>query len=101
MVIGILRLVVHIPEAHSLKERRSVIRPIVERIRSKFHVSIAEVGDLERWQIATLAMAVVSNDRAFVNEILDHIVSSVSSAGTVIITNREMSIESYNDNEPL
>jgi uncharacterized protein YlxP (DUF503 family) len=103
MVVGLLRLTLHIPEAHSLKDRRAVVRRAVERVRARFNVTIAEVGDLDRWQIATVAAAVVSNDRSLVNEILDKVTGTIASAaaGSAIIASREMEIQSYGDHEPI
>ncbi len=103
MVVGLLRITLHIPEAHSLKDRRATVRRAVERVRAKFNVSIAEVGDLDRWQIATVAVAAVSNDRAYVNEVLDKVTGAIASAsaGMAMIANREMEIQSYGDRETI
>lgn len=101
MVVGLLRITLHVPEAHSLKDRRAAVRRAVERVRARFNVAIAEVGDLERWQTATVAVAAVSNDRAHVNEVLDRVTSTIAGAGAALVTNREMEIQSYGDREPL
>lgn len=103
MVVGVLRLTLHIPEAHSLKERRMVVRRVVERVRARFNVSVAEVGDLERWQVATVAATAVSNDRRLVNEVLDRVASQAASAcaGTAVVTHRQMEMLSFGDGEAL
>ena len=101
MVVGLLRITLHVPEAHSLKERRSAVRRAVERVRARFDVAIAEVGDMTHWQLATLAVAAVSNDRAHVNEVLDKVTRTIAGAGAALITHREMEIQSYGDREPL
>jgi uncharacterized protein YlxP (DUF503 family) len=62
--VGVARLVISIPGARSLKERRRVVRSLKERIAAALRVSFAEVGDLERYQVATLGMAVVANEAA-------------------------------------
>lgn len=64
MFVGVARLVISIPGARSLKERRRVVRSLKERLASTLRISLAEVGDLERYQVATLGMAVVSNEAA-------------------------------------
>ena len=101
MVIGLLRVTLHVPEARSLKDRRAVVRRAVDRVKARFNVSVAEVGDLQRWQRATIAVAAVSNDRAYVNEVLDKVTSTIASAGSAQITDREMDIQSYSDDETL
>src|SRR5438128_2500738 len=97
MVVGLLRVRLHIPAAHSLKERRQAVRRAVERVRARFQVAIAEVADLGRWQVATLAVSVVANDRAYVNEVLDRVTRAIASsvAGMAMVTGREMEMQSY------
>ncbi|HEX6765092.1 MAG TPA: DUF503 domain-containing protein [Polyangiaceae bacterium] len=70
MFVGVLRLVFSIPGARSLKERRRVVKSFKDRVRAKMPVSIAEIGDLERYQVATLGVAVVSNDSARCSEVM-------------------------------
>lgn len=103
MVIGLLRLRLHLPAAHSLKERRAVVRRAADRVRARFNVSIAEVGDQERWQVATLAVSAVSTERGHVSEVLDKVTSAVASAvaGEAIISGREVAITNHPDDEPL
>jgi uncharacterized protein YlxP (DUF503 family) len=101
MVVGLLRIRLHIPEAHSLKDRRAAVRRAVERVRARFNVSVAEVGDLDRWQVATVAVAAVANDRAHINEVLDRVTSTIANAGAALVMDREMDLQSYGDREPL
>ncbi len=102
-MVGLLRLRLHIPEARSLKDRRAVVRRAVDRVRARYKVSVAEVGDLAQWQSATLGVSMVTNDRAYANEVLDKIVSTVAStvAGVALLTHREMDLVTYGDDEPL
>lgn len=50
----------HIPGCRSLKERRSVLRPVLSGVARRFGVSVAETGHTDRWQRAEVGMAVVS-----------------------------------------
>ena len=95
MVVGILRLTLLIAGARSLKDKRRALHKIVDRARSHFNVSAAEVGDNELWQKAQLGFAVVSNDRMFVNEVLDKVVRDVERMAVAEIVEREVEIESY------
>lgn len=103
MVIGLLRLRLHLPAAHSLKERRAVVRRAADRVRARFNVSVAEVGDQERWQVATLAISAVSNERGHVTEVLDKVTAAVASAvaGEALVSGREVAVTVYPDDEPL
>ena len=95
MVVGVLRLTLVVPGARSLKEKRHVVRKITDRVRARYNVAIAEVAENDVWQRAVLGMAVVANDRSFVNEVLDKVVRDVEMLGVADLVSREMEIESY------
>lgn len=103
MIVALARIRLHIPAARSLKDRRAVVRKALDRVRARFDVSAAEVGDVERWQVATLAVALVTNDASLASSVLDRITSMVASAvaGEAMITGRETHFESYSDDEPI
>lgn len=71
MWIGWLELDVRLGDVHSLKEKRSVVRPIVAQLHRQFAVSAAEVGDQELHRRATIGAALVAADRGHVVEVLD------------------------------
>ncbi len=71
MVVGALAFELHLPDVHSLKEKRAVVRPIVDGARHRFAVSAAEVDHQDLWQRATLAMAVVSGTESQARDVLD------------------------------
>lgn len=60
----------HIPASRSLKAKRAVVRPIVEGIRNRFHLSVAEVGFHDQWQRARLGVAVVAESDGRLREVL-------------------------------
>ena len=98
MVVGVLRLTLYIQGASSLKDKRQVVRKVVDRLRSRFNVTVAEVGDNDIWQRAVIGIGAVSNDRSFVNEVLD---KCARDAGNIAeILNREMEIETYSEMSP-
>lgn len=74
MTVGVLRLILYLPENHSLKGKRSVLRTIKARVRNKFNVSIAEAGDHDLWQRGLLGIAQVGTDEAFVDAALREVV---------------------------
>ena len=77
MTVGVLRLTLYLPENHSLKGKRSVLRTIKARVRNKFNVSIAEAGDHDLWQRALLGISQVGTDEAFVDKALREVVRSI------------------------
>jgi uncharacterized protein YlxP (DUF503 family) len=95
MTVGIARLTLFLPEVHSLKEKRMVLRRVKDKAQQKFNLSIAEVGENDLWQRAALGLAVVGNDRRFVESALDEIVRFVKEEAEV--TNVEREIQTMND----
>lgn len=83
MVVAVGTYEMGIFEAHSLKEKRRVIRSTLDRVRAKFNASIAEVANNDSWQKATLGVAVVANDRVFLQKVaakIDNIIEDNSEA---------------------
>lgn len=74
MIIGVCEVSLSLPVAHSLKEKRGVLKPLVERLRREFNVSVAEVEDQDRWQAAGIAIAMVGADGANLHGALESIV---------------------------
>ncbi len=85
MFVGVLRLVFQIPGAASLKDRRRVVKSFKDRVRARFPVSIAEVGDLERYQVATLGVSAVSGDAARCSEVLSAVVRAAEQANDAVL----------------
>jgi uncharacterized protein YlxP (DUF503 family) len=79
--VGILKLALAIGDAHSLKDKRMVVRRIKDRVRERVHVVMNEVGELDVWQRAELGAAVVSGERAKALELIDEVVRVAMSAG--------------------
>ena len=78
MHIGVCRLRFRLPENGSLKGKRQVVKSITSRVANKFNVAIAEVDDLDLWQVATLGISCVSNDKRHANEILSKVADYIS-----------------------
>jgi uncharacterized protein YlxP (DUF503 family) len=68
-----LEVEIRIPDAQSLKDRRQVVRSLVDGARQRFGVSAAEVGGQDTWQRATLGFAVVASEARLAEEVLDSI----------------------------
>ncbi len=92
MVIGVLRVVLSLPGNDSLKGKRSIVKKILERARARFHVSAAEVGDMDVHRRATLGFAVVSNDARHAESMIDTIMAFVAGATEAIVIDRKSEI---------
>jgi uncharacterized protein len=95
MVVGVMRLTLFLPENHSLKGKRQILRAIKARVRNKFNVSIAESGDNELWQRAELGICQVGNDRAFVDAALREVVNFIDSMALVPLGEERLEILNY------
>lgn len=71
MVIGVRSWDLHIPGAHSLKEKRAVLSSLKSRLRNQFNVSVAETAHQDVWQRSELSVAVVAGDRRQADSILE------------------------------
>ena len=71
MHVAALTIDLHIPHSRSLKAKRAVVRPLVEGVRRRFAVAVAEVGCHDQWQRAQVGVAAVGASAGHVSEILD------------------------------
>lgn len=62
-----------LPDCHTLKHKRAVVRPIVDGLRRRYRVASAEVGSLDKWQRAEVAVAVVAGSEAHVLDVLGEV----------------------------
>ncbi|TYT22534.1 DUF503 domain-containing protein [Dictyoglomus thermophilum] len=77
MLIGVCRVIISIPESFSLKEKRKVKRSIVDKVRSKFNVSIAEVESQEIWNELVLGISIVSTESKYIYEVMSEIIKLI------------------------
>jgi uncharacterized protein YlxP (DUF503 family) len=83
MDAAVARFELHIPVSRSLKAKRAAIKPIVDGVRHRFRLSVAEVDHLDTWQRAAIAVAVVAADHRHVTEVLDEVERFVSTRSDV------------------
>ena len=74
MVVGALHVEVHVPEAQSLKDRRSALKSLKDQLRGRFNIAVAELDATEKWQRAAVGIAAVGDDRAAVEGALKQVV---------------------------
>ena len=81
MYVGLLKLRLAIGDAHSLKEKRMVVRRIKDRVRERLSLVMAEVGELDVWQRGELGCAIASGDRDKALALVDEVVRVAMAAG--------------------
>ena len=89
MVIGLLEVELHLPEAQSLKDKRQPLRSILARVRQNHNVSIAEVAHQDEWQRAGLAVVGVNTERVHMERTLDEIRREIEETPGVVCTGEQ------------
>jgi hypothetical protein len=78
MIVGTVKIRLHLQDARSLKDKRRVLLSLKDRLRNGFNVSVAEIDHQDVIQSAVLAVAQVGNDTRYINGALDRVVKAVS-----------------------
>ncbi len=92
MVVGAAQVELHVHASRSLKEKRSVIRGVVRRIRNEFNVAVAEVGGQDTWQWAVLGLAAVGHDGTSVRAILERVVEFIEGLHLAEVRDHSISV---------
>tara|TARA_B100000315_G_C14207382_1_gene420464 strand:- start:152 stop:433 length:282 start_codon:yes stop_codon:yes gene_type:complete len=92
MVVGIIYFEMYIQQAQSLKEKRSIIKSLKQRIRNKFNVSVSEVGYLDKWQRSAFGLSLVDSSSSHLNSSASKIESFVAQDFRIQVTHWEMRI---------
>ena len=77
MYVAVGRVRLLLPGNHSLKGKRHVLRRVLERVRARHPVAVAEVADQDKWQVAVLGLAAVGNEARHVQSMLDAAVGAI------------------------
>ena len=93
MVVGILKLKLMIPENHSLKGKRGVLKSVQARVGNQFNVSVTECGDQELWQSAVLGFAVAGTSQPVAEATLRTVVDFIDALGLAEVG--EAAVECY------
>ena len=92
MFVCVSRLTLEIPDSGSLKAKRQILRRVTDRVKARFNVSVAEVDENDTWNRAVIALAVVGNERRFVDEQMSKIIHFVDEMYVAPLIGREMEI---------
>ncbi len=87
MIIGICTCEIYIFNANSLKSKRSVVKSIIEKSKNRFNISIAEVGENDKWQKSIVAFSTISNSQRLVEETIEKVINFFDSYSEIEIIN--------------
>lgn len=92
MIIGSAQIELLLGDPKSLKEKRAIVKSVINRIRTKFNVSIAEVGSNDKWQYAILGICCVSNKSSHANSMISSVINHIEKDGRVVVNNIDIEI---------
>jgi uncharacterized protein YlxP (DUF503 family) len=75
MTVGILSLTIHLPDCHSLKEKRRLVKPILARLHKEFNISVVEYDHLDAWQSCELLIACAASPGNHAELILERVIA--------------------------
>ena len=86
MIVGVLEFEILIYSSSSLKEKRLVLKSLKDRLKNKFNISVAELDFQDKWQRSKIGIAMIGNERSFVENSLHQIFDFIDSADSFEIT---------------
>ncbi len=90
MVVGVLRVALHLEAVQGLKEKRGIVQRLLSRCRNRFPVSAAEVGDQDLWRSAVLGFAIVSSSEQVISPYFEWIEDEIEASGLAEIVSAEV-----------
>ncbi len=92
MLIGLCKVFLFLPNSHSLKDKRGIIRRYINLLRKKYNISINEIGQKNIWKNSTLGIVSISDDRKVIDRIIAKIISDTENQPEIQLINYEVSI---------
>ena len=86
MIVGVLTVDLIVPESNSLKDKRQVVKSVLDGIRHKFNISAAELESLDSWRRAVIGVACISNDQEVANTLLNRVLATIESNPRLSVT---------------
>ena len=90
MNVGLLQIVLQIPDAQNLKDKRRILRGLLDQIKAKFEVAAAEIDDQDAWQSSVVGFATVSNDRRLAAQVMDRVLAFVRESPAARVVEHEL-----------
>ncbi len=89
-MIGVCKLEIYIAESGSLKDKRRVVKSLLQRVRQRFNATANEIGNHDRWQVSEIEIATSATDRTGAEKVLQEIIKFTEADGRAEIINQEV-----------
>lgn len=90
MIIGVCTIELLVTDSNSLKDKRQVVKSLIDRVRNRFNVSISEVEHQDLWRRAVLGIACVATDQQFASTVLNKVIELVEGEPRVVVASCQM-----------
>jgi uncharacterized protein YlxP (DUF503 family) len=77
VTVGLCRVWLRLPQNHSLKDKRQVVKSLIARLHNKFNVAVAEVDDHDRWQMVSLGISCVTTSEGHAHQVMASVVAFI------------------------
>lgn len=81
MIVGVLKAQLNLHGISSLKDKRSIVKSLIGRLRSRFNISVSEISRMDSKQVAIIGISTASNDTLFINQYFDAIINFMQKDG--------------------
>jgi len=95
MVVGVMRVDLHLHAPQNLKEKRGVVKKIIGRCRERFPVSVAEIGSQDLWQRSEVGFCMVATNEADIQTVFSHIEDEIDRLGVADVLERDTEFLHY------
>jgi len=92
MLVGLCELFIYLPDCHSLKDKRSIIKSFKFFLRRKYNISISEIGYKDAWRKSIIGIGCIGDNRRLINQIIDKIIKEVENHSEIELVNFQISI---------
>lgn len=79
MVVGTMKIELHVHDNRSLKGKRKIVKSMVNKVKHRYNVAIAEIGSNDKWQKIELGVSAVGNDRRHIDSSLSNVLDFIES----------------------
>jgi len=92
VIVGAAVVELHVHASQSLKQKRGVVRSVVQRLRNRFNVAVAEIGGQDTWQRAVLGITATGIDRTQVRGVLTRVLAFIEDLHLAEVTNSDIEL---------
>jgi len=93
--VSMIQVIFQIPDIESIKDKRSVVKPVIEKLKRRFQMSVAEVDLQDSLSFAQIGGALVSNSRVFGEKVLNKALQMIENEGTMRIQDVKIHSEEF------